>query len=42
MKDSETMEAYFCNVLEVVNQIRKYGDQLTEQKVIEKNIAEPS
>lgn len=36
MKDCDSIEACLCNVIEVVNQIRKYSDKLSEQKVVEK------
>lgn len=36
MKDSESMHEYFNRVMEVVNQMRKYGERLSDQKVVEK------
>ncbi|GAV76372.1 DUF4219 domain-containing protein/UBN2 domain-containing protein [Cephalotus follicularis] len=36
MKDSETVKDYISKVLEVVNQMRIYGEKLTDQKLVEK------
>lgn len=36
MKDSDTMHNYISSVLEIVNQIRSYGDDLSDQRVVEK------
>jgi GTP1/Obg family GTP-binding protein len=36
MKEVESMHDYFSNMLDVVNQIRKFGENLSNQKVLEK------
>ena len=36
MKDLELVDQFLNQVMNVVNQIRSYGDDLTDQKVIEK------
>lgn len=36
MKKSESMYDYFSSVLEIVNQIKTYGEDLSDQKVVEK------
>ena len=36
MKDSDSVDQFLNQVMNVVNQIRSYGDDLTDQKVVEK------
>ena len=36
MKNSESTREYYSNLLEVVNQMKLYGDSINNQKVIEK------
>jgi hypothetical protein len=36
MKEGDSMHDYFSNTLDIVNQIRKFGENLSEQKVVEK------
>lgn len=36
MKDNESLEAYSTKLSEIVNQVWKYGDDMTKQKVVEK------
>jgi hypothetical protein len=36
MKEGESMHDYFSNMLDVVNQIKKFGENLSDQKVVEK------
>jgi hypothetical protein len=36
MKECESMHDYFSNMLDVVNQIRRFGENLSDQKVVEK------
>ena len=36
MKDSETVDNFMTQVMSVVNQLRKYGEDLPDQRVIEK------
>ena len=36
MKESESIKDFFSRVTEIVNQIRAYGDQIEEKKIVEK------
>jgi hypothetical protein len=36
MKEGDSMHDYFSNTLDIVNKIRKFGENLSEQKVVEK------
>ena len=36
MKDSNSLDQFLNQVMNVVNQISSYGDDLTDQKVVEK------
>ena len=36
MKDNETIGEYYSKLLEVVNQIKLYGDLMNDQNVVEK------
>ncbi|KAK0596432.1 hypothetical protein LWI29_015641 [Acer saccharum] len=36
MKENESMQDYFCNLMETVNNIQKFGEELTDAKVVEK------
>ena len=36
MKDGESLDGYFNNLMEVVNHMRKYGEQVSDKKVVEK------
>ena len=36
MKESEKIKEYFSRVVEVVNQMRTYGEDISDQKVVEK------
>jgi hypothetical protein len=36
MKEGESMHDYFSNMFDVVNQIRRFGENLSDQKVVEK------
>lgn len=36
MKDSEKMNDYFSRVMEIVNQIRIYGDSISDEKIVQK------
>ena len=36
MKDSETVDSFMTQVMNVVNQLRQYGEDLPHQHVIEK------
>ena len=36
MKDSDSVDQFLNQVMNVVNQIRSYGDDLIDQKVVEK------
>ena len=38
MKDIETLHDYFCNLMEVVNQIRKFGETLIDEKICPGNL----
>jgi hypothetical protein len=35
MKEGESMHDYFYNMLDVVNQIRRFGENLSDQKIVE-------
>ena len=36
MKDGDCLHDYFCNILEIVNQIRKYSKRLLDEKAVGK------
>ncbi|KAK0595122.1 hypothetical protein LWI29_003767 [Acer saccharum] len=36
MKDSESMKDYFSRVIDVVNHIKTYGENITDQRIVEK------
>lgn len=36
MKESKSIKYSFSKVTEIVNQIRAYGDQIEEKKIVEK------
>ncbi|XP_078166504.1 uncharacterized protein LOC144561415 [Carex rostrata] len=36
MKNSEKIKEYFSRVIEIINQMRKYGKDISDQKVVEK------
>lgn len=38
MKDGDNMHDYFSSLLEIVNQMRVYGEKLSYQRIVEKNL----
>ena len=36
MKDSESMKDYFSRVIDVVNHMKTYGENITDQRIVEK------
>ena len=36
MKDTETIDQFMSQAMDVVNQLRAYGEDVTDRKVVEK------